>query len=644
MATNNEQVFNQKNKLSYSKELELLDALDHQLNEAANNLDIDKIQRLLEDFEKNHLTKLRMANQQSFEVIKAHAHQRILEIKKRKEILAQRQREIQNTEDAYKKLQDIKKMVLGAKTKSELEKAKKKYEKWKNEVGRSRKVKFGWKYNKKVDNLKTAIADGIGPEDAISELKTMIDRASHSGGFENDSQIKNWMSKYPLNAFHEVYKKEVRDLTDKAFSLIKEPEEDKNSESKDSKNLIALIPGFLFMSPTQAHAVNDLKKIMDKNSNNFRSILEWIYIYRNVPFSEPYRQAISMLMPPEYGLNLNKQYSIPTFYDNRNLKSSEIKNLVRDTVINYFGILLCGNDLSSTKQKLIADAFIHSQKNEALSEVTKTDEEVDKIMKAEDNSIISVTYSEDKKVTEMTINDNFNEPTESSESVDSEPNSLNVETTPISDTISTTVKDVSPEIQVEISSILPDIEFVEEQFTSSSIIIGKEVDCDNKLNDESEESLEENTEEIELSQPQYTSVENQSPDHFEITASYEEISESAIEIPLITSEKIANKNKENSEQDIRDESIITISQETSYNFDTLEEGIESPLEITYSETVENSPECADPYQLTEYDIENIENLYSLVNSRTKQAIKPQPSFEIEEPEEENDLLYQKIKD
>ena len=411
MAANNEQVYNQNYKMRYSKEIELLDTLEHQLNEAANNLDIDKMESLITEFEGKFYSDLRISNKQSFDILKASAHQRILEIKKRKELLAQRQRELQNTEDAYQKLQDIKKMVLGAKTRSELEKAKKKYEKWKSEIGRSRKIKFGWKYNKKVDNLKSAIDEGIGPEDAINDFKVMIDRASHSGGFDNDSQIKDWMSKYPLNAFHEVYKKEVRDLTDKAFSLVKEPVTE--TQSKDSQYLVTLIPGFLFMSPTQAHAVNDLKKIMDKNSNNFKGILEWIYIYRNVSFSEPYRKAISTLIPPEYGLNLNKQYSIPTFYDNGNLKSKEVKNLIKDTVINYFGILLCGNDLSTTKQQLIVDAFKQAKVHETLLEMTKTDENVDKILKSENESIMSVTYSEDKNITEMTIDNSSTGPTES---------------------------------------------------------------------------------------------------------------------------------------------------------------------------------------------------------------------------------------
>ncbi|MBQ6992200.1 MAG: hypothetical protein IJN50_04760 [Clostridia bacterium] len=632
MATNNEQAFNQNYKLRYSKEIELLDNLESALNEAANNLDIDKMESLISDFERKFYSDLRVSNRQSFDILKASAQQRILEIKKRKELLAQRQREIQATEDAYQKLQDIKKLVLTAKTTSELEKAKKKYEAWKNEIGRSRKIKFGWKYNKKVDNLKSAIDEGIGPEDAISELKNMIDRASHSGGFENDSQIKTWMNKYPENAFHEVYKKEVRDLTDKAFSLIKQP------ETENIEYLVALTPGFLFMSPTQAHAVNDLKNIMDKNSSNFKNLLEWIYTYRNVSFSEPYRQAISTLIPAEFGLSLNKQYSIPSFYNNKNLKTKDIKNLVKDTVINYFGILLCGNDLSSTKKGFIVDTFVQSQENETLSEITQTNEDTDKLIKAEDNSIISVTYSEEKKSTEITINDNFNEPTESSKSVDSEQNSLNVEITPISDTISTTVKDISPEIQVEISNILPDIEFVEEQITSSAIITDTTADTSAEIEEDSEELAKDTSTE----KPENKSEKG---DSFEITASYEEISDSAIEIPLAPSETISKKIDETSDSNLITEKNSFIQPKVTYTHELEGDSSETDLEIAYSETSEINSENINPYQLTEFDIDNIENLYSLVNSRTKQQIiDGNPSFETEEHEENDISMYQKIKD
>jgi len=621
MATNNEQAFNQNYKLRYSKEIELLDNLESALNEAANNLDIDKMESLISDFERKFYSDLRVSNRQSFDILKASAQQRILEIKKRKELLAQRQREIQATEDAYQKLQDIKKLVLTAKTTSELEKAKKKYEKWKNEIGRSRKIKFGWKYNKKIDNLKAAIDEGVGPEDAISELKNMIDRASHSGGFENDSQIKTWMNKYPENAFHEVYKKEVRDLTDKAFSLIKQP------ETENSEYLVTLIPGFLFMSPTQAHAVNDLKNIMDKNSSNFKNLLEWIYIYRNVSFSEPYRQAISTLIPAEFGLSLNKQYSIPTFYNNKNLKTKDIKNLVKDTVINYFGILLCGNDLSTTKKGFIVDTFVHYQENEILSEITKTDEDTDKIIKAEDNSIISVTYSEEKNSTEIIIEDVSNGCIE----------------TESSDSKSNIPQEISPEIQVEISNILPDIEFAEEQFTSSATIIDTSADNSKKMPAEFEEDSEEITIDTSIEKTENRSKKR---DSFEITASYEEISDSAIEIPLTVSETLSKKIEEISDSNLRNENNTVIQPKTTYSYELEEDSSESNLEITYSETSEINSENIDPYQLTEYDIDNIENLYSFVNLRTKQqTIDDKTSFEIEEQEEENDIsMYQKIKD
>ncbi len=515
-------------------------------------------------------------------------------------------------------------MVLSAKTKSELEKAKKKYEKWKNEIGKSRKIKFGWKYNKKVDNLKSDIDENIGPEDAILELKNMIDHASHSDGFRNDYEIKNWMNKYPLNAFHEVYKKEVRDLTDKAFSLIKQPEEEVQSDNTQS--LVALIPGFLFMSPTQAHAVNDLKNIMDKNSNNYTGILEWIYIYRNVPFSEPYRQAISILMPTEYGLNLNKRYSIPNFYDNGKLKNKEIKNLIKETVINYFGILLCGNDLSEAKKIFIEDAYKQSKITEPLSEIIKNDEDVDKILKAQDKSAVTITYSGEKDVTEITIDETAdNEATP--EHIQQEEIDLEQKSSILPEEAfkpQNVKKDVSPEIQVEISSILPDIEF-EEQITSSSIVFEKTTN--ETFIEEMMKELEEKDFETSPSEPSSS---------FELTASYEELEDSSFEIPLVIPEKsfkestttiesnISTENDHNSQpynsnktNEITESSVESTSVEAiSVNTD------ENITSVTYSEVSTDNSETVDPYQLTEDDIDNIENIFLFVNSRMLSSRSP----------------------
>lgn len=610
MATNNEQAYNQNYKMRYSKEIELLDTLEHQLNEAANNLDIDKMDSLIAEFERKFYSDLRISNKQSFDVLKASAHQRIIEIRKRKELLAQRQRELQATEDAYKKLQDIKKMVLGAKTKSELEKAKKKYESWKNEIGRSRKIKFGWKYNSKVDNLKYAIEQGIGPEDAISEFKAIIDRASHSGGFENESPIKDWMNKYPLNAFHEVYKKEVSDLTDKAFSLIKQPEE----ETENIKYLSTLVPGFMFMSPTQAYAVNDLKKIMDKNSKNFKSLLEWIYTYRNVSFSEPYRQAISALIPVEYGLNSSNQYSIPAFYDNAKLKTKEIKDLVKDTVINYFGILLCGNDLTSSKKQFIVDTFAQSQTREAISEITKNDEAVDTIIKAEENNNISITYSEENNTTELTTK------TTTSEEINPEiKEPAQIKSTSTIPNITT-----APELQVEISSILPEIQFEESQLAEEIV--------DNTIQESSNETIIISDD---SSPSEKTTTEYKSSNEPEIH--YEDFADTSIEIPLTTPKLIQNSPEE--------PSTVKINSSTNSSPNN---NLDSPHD--YDETVTTTSEHVNdlsqvnPYQLTENDVENIECIYFYALPKTKKSIKSEYSIETEEQEEENDLLYQKLKD
>lgn len=610
MATNNEQTYNQNYKMRYSKEIELLDALEHQLNEAANNLDIDKMDSLITEFERKFYSDLRISNKQSFDVLKASAHQRIIEIRKRKELLAQRQRELQATEDAYKKLQDIKKMVLGAKTKSELEKAKKKYEAWKNEIGRSRKIKFGWKYNSKVDNLKYAIEQGIGPEDAITEFKTMIERASHSGGFENASPIKDWMNKYPLNAFHEVYKKEVNNLIDKAFSLVKQPEE----ETENIQYLSTLVPGFMFMSPTQAYAVNDLKKIMDKNSKNFKSLLEWIYTYRNVSFSEPYRQAISALIPVEYGLNSSNQYSIPVFYDNAKLKTKEIKDLVKDTVINYFGILLCGNDLTSTKKQFIVDTFAQSQMREAISEITKNDEAVDTIIKAEENNNISITYSEENNTTELTTK------TTTSEEINPEiKEPAQIKSTSTIPNITT-----APELQVEISSILPEIQFEESQLAEEIV--------DNTILESSNETIINSND---SSPSENTTTEYKSSNEPEIN--YEDFADTSIEIPLTTPKLIQNSPEE--------PATVRINSSTNSSPDI---NLDSPHD--YDETVATTSEHVNdlsqvnPYQLTENDVENIECIYFYVLPRTKKSIKSEYSIETEEQEEENDLLYQKLKD
>lgn len=608
MAINNEQVYNQTFKMRYSKEIELLDALEHELNEAANNLDIDKMESLITEFERKFYSDLRISNKQSFDILKASAHQRIIEIRKRKELLAQRQRELQATENAYKQLQDIKKMVLGAKTKSELEKAKKKYEAWKNEIGRSRKIKFGWKYNSKVDNLKDAIEQGIGPEDAISEFKTMIERASHSGGFENDYPIKDWMNKYPLNAFHEVYKKEVNDLTNKAFSLIKQPEE----ETENIQYLSTLVPGFMFMSPTQAYAVNDLKKIMDKNSKNFKSLLEWIYTYRNVSFSEPYRQAISALIPVEYGLNSSKQYSIPAFYDTAKLKTKEIKDLVKDTVINYFGILLCGNDLTNSKKQFIVDTYAQSQTRETISEITKNDEAVDTIVKAEEKNNISIAYSEENNTTELVIN------TSTPEGVASKEN----EPVQIKPTPTTHNAAPAPELQVEISSILPEIQFEEAQLVEEIV--------DNTIQESSNENVED------LSKSENTMSESTAPEIF-----YEDFADTSIEITLAPTKTIEDLPKEPDTANITSSSI-------SYPYENLglplDSGENSDETVTSTDEPVNDLFQVNPYQLTETDVDNIECIYFFVMPKTKKSTKPEYSIETEGKEEPDILTYQKIKD
>lgn len=271
---------------------------------------------------------------------------------------------------------------------------------------------FHFDFNKEISNLVAESLEltttKLNEETAVSELSDFVEASSKesSEAISLDS-ISTILAKYDTDRFSDTAKNKISELTVQATVLAsaisKEVKEDelliedvsepvqevepssKNSEipevETESSNLreseiisseeIECIPTIL-STPKQKNAYLEFRDILDKNSHDTTALLDWIYKYRTVEFSDfPKEQILTDYMSSGYVIPKKLNYDFKTLEDKTASISfddySNINDIRETTVSNYFSMMFYNhNTITSYVQDGIESAYIMSKQAKAI--------------------------------------------------------------------------------------------------------------------------------------------------------------------------------------------------------------------------------------------------------------------------------------
>lgn len=272
---------------------------------------------------------------------------------------------------------------------------------------------FHFDFNKEISELVAESLElttaKLNEETAVSELTDFIETSSKksSEAISLDS-ISTILSKYDTDKFSDDAKNKISELTVQATVLItsaisegvkgeesliediSEPTQEVKSSSKstnttevqaepsstDKPEMISTeetkyIPTIL-STPKQKRAYLEFRDILDKDPHNITGLLDWIYKYRTVEFSDfPKEQLLTDYMALGYTLPKKVNYNFKTLEDKTASISyddySNIDDIRETTVSNYFSMMFYNyNTITNHVQDGIESAYILSKQAKVI--------------------------------------------------------------------------------------------------------------------------------------------------------------------------------------------------------------------------------------------------------------------------------------
>lgn len=216
---------------------------------------------------------------------------------------------------------------------------------------------FPTKLQTQLNEITTEVFESISQkanqESALRELHELVE----SNPSDPLDAISSVLAKYDLSKFDSSVVEEINVLTQEATYL---PVLDYNQNIGSTGSATSL--AYVF----ELDAVNNLKDILNKNSRNLDTLINWIYINRNMNFSEYSIEEITKAFYAA-GFKIPEQasYSIPDINEHLSYKDfSEIDRIRENVILNYLGLLSHREKISSIASENIAHLNSHKKTSE----------------------------------------------------------------------------------------------------------------------------------------------------------------------------------------------------------------------------------------------------------------------------------------
>lgn len=273
---------------------------------------------------------------------------------------------------------------------------------------------FHFEFNKELSELVAEslelTAVKLNEETAVSELTSFVEESKESSEAISLDAVSTILAKYDTDKFSDDTKAKISELTVQVTTLIasanhteaieevlsddapssteeivSSPKDtavlDEAEASTKTDELEAItsensqcIPTIL-TTPEQKKAYLEFKDILDKNPHNIAGILDWIYTYRTVEFSDfPKEQILTDYMAVGHKISKKTNYEFRKLENEEESISfddySNIDEIRKATVSNYFSMIFYNHDTITTRvQDGIKSAYIMSKQAQVIDSV-----------------------------------------------------------------------------------------------------------------------------------------------------------------------------------------------------------------------------------------------------------------------------------